>query len=319
MATRRADAPETKLQWSIGIYAGPSPFRLAPLRRVGNPVLTPADVTDVPAETVADPFMLRVGQTWHMFFEVWNRHAARGQIGLAVSQDCLTWAYQGIVLEEPFHLSYPYVFEYEHNYYMIPESHEAESVRLYRATGFPAGWAYAGTLLDGGYFADPSVFRHDGTWWLFADTSTSRESAQEFKHDTLSLFHADHLHGPWREHPQNPLVAGDARIARPGGRVLILNEKIIRFAQDCYPVYGKQLRAFQVTELTTRTYRERPVSWRPVLKAGGGGWNSAGMHHVDAHLGDGQWIACVDGLGPAAMAAERGTAGLARRKSEGAR
>jgi hypothetical protein len=182
---------------------------------------------------------------------------------------------------------------------MIPESHEAESVRLYRAIEFPARWTCTGTLLEGGYFADSSVFFHDGAWWMFADTS--QKCGEEYGHDTLSLFSADHLQGPWRQHPQSPLITGDARIARPGGRVLTANEKIIRYAQDCYPVYGRQLLAFEITELTPRTYRERPVSGRPVLTASGNGWNSDGMHHVDPHLtADGRWIACVDGFGVAA-------------------
>ena len=309
-------APEAK-QWSIGIYAGPSPFKLAPHRRARNPVLTPADITDVPAATVADPFMLRVAQTWYMFFEVWNRQTNRGQIGLAVSRDGLSWTYRGIVLAEPFHLSYPYVFEHEHDFYMIPESHQAESVRLYRAVEFPTRWACTGTLLEGGYFVDSSVFRHNGAWWLFVDTS--QKFGEDYKHDTLSLFSADHLQGPWRQHPQSPLVAGDARVARPGGRVVTVNEKITRYAQDCYPVYGRQLWAFQITELTPRTYRERPVSGRPILRASGSGWNGAGMHHVDPHLSaGGQWIACVDGFGVAAKrpAPERSTEHLAEQRTE---
>ena len=39
-----------------------------------------------------------------------------------------------IVLAEPFHLSYPYVFEWQGSHYMIPESGAAKSVRLYRAS-----------------------------------------------------------------------------------------------------------------------------------------------------------------------------------------
>ncbi len=297
-AASEVDAPVAK-QWSIGIYAGPSPLNLAPHREIQNPVLTAADVSDVPAATVADPFMLKVAQTWHMFFEVMNQRTAKGQIGWAVSQDALRWTYRGIVLAEPFHLSYPYVFEHDHNFYMIPESHEAGSVRLYQATEFPARWTWIATLLEGGYFVDSSVFRHDGAWWLFVDTS--QKFGDEYKHDTLSLFSADRLEGPWRPHPQSPLIVGNARIARPGGRVVTVQEKIIRYGQDCYPVYGTQLRAFQVTELTLKTYRERPVSRRPTLKGSGRGWNSAGMHHCDPHPSPGgRWVACVDGFGVAA-------------------
>jgi hypothetical protein len=115
------------------------------------------------------------------------------------------------------------------------------------------------------------------------------------KHDTLRLYYADELTGPWVEHPKSPLVKGDASNARPAGRALVCDGKVVRFAQNSVPYYGTDVRAFEVTELTTRTYRERAVG-RPVLGPGGSGWNACGMHHVDAHvLGDGSWIASVDG------------------------
>jgi hypothetical protein len=76
----------------------------------------------------------------------------------------------------------------------------------------------------------------------------------------------------------------------------VLNDTIIRYAQDCYPIYGTQLRSFEITELGTKTYREREVIEEPVLKPAGSGWNASGMHHIDAHqLADGRWMACVDG------------------------
>ncbi len=58
-------------EWSIGIYAGTSPLDLLPHGR-SNPVLTARDVTDVPAAFVADPFMIKNGPRWYMFFEVFN-------------------------------------------------------------------------------------------------------------------------------------------------------------------------------------------------------------------------------------------------------
>ena len=102
--------------------------------------------------------------------------------------------------------------------------------------------------------------------------------------------------GPWREHPANPIVSGNKHNARPAGRVLTFDGKLIRFSQDCVPAYGTQVRAFEILELTTTSYVEEEVQCSPVLVASGVGWNAAGMHHVDAHLcEDGSWIACVDG------------------------
>src|SRR5689334_17430674 len=99
--------------WSIGIYTGNSPYDLSPAAEVSNPVLTAANVTDIPAAFVADPFMLRN----HMFFEVLRNDRPIGEIGLATSDDGFAWTYKQIVLREDFHLSYPYVFEWENAVY----------------------------------------------------------------------------------------------------------------------------------------------------------------------------------------------------------
>ena len=273
------------------MYVGESPLALSPFEDVCNPVLTSSDVSDVPAAFVADPFMLKTDRAWHMFFEVMNRQTGKGEIGLASSDDALQWTYQRIVLAEPFHLSYPYVFEWMGDYYMVPESYQSGSIRLYRALQFPTRWSLVATLLSGGVFLDPSICRFEGTWWMFAETNA------DHKFDTLRLYYADDLSGPWHEHERSPIVEGNPHFARPGGRVLVLGERVIRYAQDCYPVYGTQVRAIEVTELTRHGYREELVRDQAVVAASGCGWNACGMHHVDPHLlKDGRWLACVDGF-----------------------
>jgi hypothetical protein len=272
--------------WSIGIYAGPSPFELAPTTR--NPVLSAVDVSDVDAYYVADPFMLRHETGWHMYFEVLLRASRRGVIGLATSSDARDWRYRGVVLEQPYHLSYPQIFAWSGAIYMLPEAIGAGAVRLFRATRFPDRFEPAGDLIEG-VWADPTIFFERGLWWLLACSTP-------FENRTLHLFFAEQLLGPWRPHPQSPIVADDRHIARPGGRVLRLDGKLIRFAQDCIPRYGTRLQAVEMTELSRRRYAERICSANPILTPAGEGWNSVGMHHMDAHsLPDGTWIACVDG------------------------
>jgi hypothetical protein len=279
---------EEQMRWSIGIYAGPSPLELAPPEGIENPVLVPEDVTDVQAQFLADPFMVPTDSTWFMFFEVYNAAARQGDIGLASSPDGMHWTYQEIVLDEPFHLSYPHVFEWGGRYYMTPESYEAFSLRLYRAEDFPRGWTFVGTL-RGGINVDPTVFRHDDRWWMYVSTSPWGDG-------TLRLFGADSLAGEWREHPASPLVVDDPNGARPGGRVVSLDGRLLRFAQDDYPGFGNRLVAFEILRLTPDLYEERRVEGGPVLQASGSGWNADGMHHADAHrIGSHRWIACVDG------------------------
>lgn len=269
--------------WSIGIYTGQSPYDLSSPTHISNPVLTAASVTDIPAAFVADPFMLGS----HMFFEVMRNDAPIGEIGLASTANGFEWTYKQIVLCEDFHLSYPYVFEWQGSYYMIPETLRSNAVCLYQAEDFPFRWSRKARLLEGQY-ADPSIVHHNDLWWMFVCSTP-------YQHDTLRLYFAEELTGPWHEHPQSPIIRGDMRRARPAGRVLEVDNKLIRFAQDCVPRYGSRVRAFDVLELTTTSYKEVENAASHVLQPNTG-WNARGMHHVDAHLRpDGSWVACVDG------------------------
>ena len=272
--------------WSIGIYTGLSPFELHDPENISNPVLTGKDVTDIDAKFVADPFMAVENGHFYMFFEVLNRANSQGDIGYAESEDGEKWEYKKIVIDEPFHLSYPYVFKWEDSYYLIPESHEDLSIRLYRATSFPGEWQFVKRIFNGEHYVDPSIFRYENTWWLFYTNP---------KNDALNLYYSDQLMGNWVPHPMNPIVKLNMHIARPGGRVLMHDGHLYRFTQDTEPRYGIQVFVFEILELSKTAYKEKIVSERPVVTMTGEGWNARGMHHVDAHFVKERWIASVDG------------------------
>jgi hypothetical protein len=275
-----------KSRWSIGMYVGPGLEALGDPPGVANPVLTARDVNDVPARSVADPFLVRRGGAWSMFLEVYNTANERGELAHADSADGLRWSYRGVVLREPFHLSYPHVFEWSGRFYMIPETRQDHSVRLYVAEEFPARWSPAGVLLRG-YYADPTVICHGERLWMFVQRGL----------DELRLFGSEQPEGPWREHPRSPLRVGDRRLSRPGGRMLHHEGRLYRFAQDGLPNYGRSVRAVEIDRLDESEYQEHEIETSPILTASRVGWNAMGMHHIDAHwLESGHWLAAVDGV-----------------------
>jgi hypothetical protein len=277
-------------QWTIGIYRGNSPFSFNnPLNRI-NPVLKAEHVTDVSAKFVADPFILKEAKTWYLFFEVYNNDTQQGDLAVATSNNSWIWHYQQIVIDEPFHLSYPYVFKWEDEYYLIPESFEANSIRLYKAENFPTKWSFVDTLVEGRDFVDNSIAYFNNKWWLFASTTSN---------DTLYLYYADNLGGPWMEHPESPIVDGNNHIARPSGRVLVYQDRIYRYTMDVDPPFGThQILALEITSITPTSYSEKLVQEDPILVASGSGWNGQAMHQLDpVQIGPNSWIAAVDGFG----------------------
>jgi len=274
-------------QWSIGIYEGTSPFDLKETKDLPNPVIRGSDIKDRDISFVADPFMVIKDDKFYMFFEAMDDRRKKGLIACAESQDCKKWNYKEIILEENFHLSYPYVFEWNGNYYLIPESGEDFSVRLYKASFFPSSWEYIGSLLTGKAFMDPSVFHHKDSWWMFVSYPDC---------DVLDLYYSDELFSGWKPHPMNPIIKNDKKFSRPGGRVFSFNKKLYRIGQDCQNYYGMQLHAREIVTITKVLYEEINVSSNPVLTKSGKGWNKVGMHHLDPHWYGGKWISAVDGM-----------------------
>lgn len=281
-----------EVRWSIGMYSGESPFRLSPRPGIANPILDPLYIKETNAWFCADPFLVKENGMWYVFFELLHTKTTidktQGDIAVAVSSDGVSWEYKGIVLDEKFHLSQPYVFSWDGNYYMIPETSRSKEVRLYKAVQFPYKWEFVKTLMKGIY-NDAAIIYYNNKWWMFAETTPAA-------HDTLRLYYADTPLGEWHEHPKSPIIQGNPHIARPAGRFIILNDSVIRFAQDCKPLYGRRVNAFEITKLTEDDYIEQPRPENPILKESGSGWNTQGMHTIDAIQTDSEnWVAFVDG------------------------
>lgn len=280
---------KSESRWAIGIYTGPSPLQLSPDPKVVNPVLTADQVHDLKnVDTLAHPFMMVEGSHYYMFFTTKYLKTEESGIGLGESDNGRVWHYKHLVIKEPYTLAYPDVFQWQKNYYMIVESYTQTFVRLYKATAFPDKWEYQKNLLTGDHFISPTLVRYKKIWWMFTGVPGNA---------SLRLFYARDFRGPWTEHPMSPLIKNDLHTARPAGRPFILNGKLYRLGMDCLPVYGYQVHAFEITEISTTKYAEKMLE-TPVVKASGRGWNAEAMHHVDTHqIGRNQWIATVDALG----------------------
>jgi hypothetical protein len=202
----------------------------------------------------ADPFVVDAEGTSYIFFEDFSYLTGKGVVSCLELREGRA-ASPRVVLERPYHLSYPSVFSWSGQWYMTPETEENRTVELYRAVDFPWTWELAGTLLEGIQAVDPTVFHHGGLFWMFATVAATGASWQ----DELSLFHSEKLEGPWRPHARNPVVS-DVRHARPAGYPFFENGILYRPSQDCAVSYGHSITINRVDVLNPEQYRETPVT-----------------------------------------------------------
>ena len=279
-------------RWAIGLLRGPSLDRLKP-SDIPNPIVAAADFERWNGKAVADPFAIFRDGAWYLFFELFQNGSENAVIGASRSENLQNSEPLGIVLKQPHHLSYPFVFEYDGQVYMMPESKSVKRVDVFRAVDFPFHWTFEKTILRG-RLMDCSMAHHQGLYWIFAG----------WRSYGLKLFYAKHPLGPWKSHWM-PCIRGYSRSSsRPGGRPAFQNNHLVRFSQDCEECYGHQLRAWNVTQMNRLWYSEVPLYREPILSGSGEGWNSRCMHHIDAFrvpavnggLGaEGEWMAFVDG------------------------
>lgn len=203
----------------------------------------------------ADPFVLCNNGTTFVFFEAWSEDDSKGTIWVATVDPHHLWSQPERVLERSYHLSYPFVFEWLGDLYMLPETHHNHTIELYRAVNFPWQWDLAEVLMDGVDAVDSTLFEYNGRWWMFS--AGFGDSGARLRH--LSVFHAKSPFGPWQPHPCNPVV-NNLSAARPAGRVFVDNGQLIRPSQDCRLRYGHAIAWNRVDLLNEREYHETRVA-----------------------------------------------------------
>jgi len=202
----------------------------------------------------ADPFVLVRGDVAHVFCEEVPFATGKGVIS-HFTIDAEGRSEPRPVLERPYHLSYPFVFERDGEVWMIPESSSNRTVELYRAERFPDRWVKEADLLDGVLADDATLVEHGGKLWMFASV---RDWPQASSWEALGLFHADALEGPWQAHAGNPVLL-DPAAARPAGAMFQHDGTLIRPAQDCRDGYGAGLAFARVDRLDEQGFAQTVV------------------------------------------------------------
>jgi hypothetical protein len=221
------------------------------------------DIADPGFRFYADPFPYTFGGKTFVFVEEFDHRDGKGAISAIPFDERGQIGPAKSVLSEPWHLSYPFLFEYRGEVWMIPESSEDKKISLYRADPFPSQWTFEVDIIDDTDAHDASLLQFAGKLWIFATVRDELGGAM----DSLSIFFADELFGPWSAHPRNPVLI-DAGGARQAGQFHQCEGKLWRPVQDCRGGYGRALGLAEVTTLDEHDFNQvvhtvlRPdVSW----------------------------------------------------------
>ena len=210
-----------------------------------------------PTIIVADPFLFVHNDALFLFYEQKKlRH--NGTIMMTRTDDLEHWSEPVEVLREPFHLSYPWVFEKDGHIYMMPETCGDKSVRLYEAFAPNlTEFRLVKKLIEQDddnldfSFSDSSVVEWDGKCYLF---TTVRKGGV----NQLRLFCSNEFMGEYHEHPKSPICVSN-KYGRNAGHFTEYGGALYRFAQDCEKGYGENIHVLQVKKLSADNYQEDVV------------------------------------------------------------
>ncbi len=204
---------------------------------------------------LADPFLIKHNKKAYCFAEEYDHVKKRGHIV------CINLNKQEpnkkIVLNENFHLSFPFIFKFKNNFFMCPDSSDISEIRLYKSTNFPLKWKFYKTIKKNINSVDNIIFKKNNLWWLF--TNIDRSNSKDFSHD-LSIFFSKKgpLTDKWKSHPQNPIKI-DSIESRNAG-LIFEKKKVIRVSQEQgFDNYGENINFHEIKILNKKVYFEKKI------------------------------------------------------------
>eukprot|EP00943_MAST-04B_sp_MAST-4B-sp1_P004024 g4024.t1 len=319
--------------WAVATYqsTGIDPINYN-TATIFNPVQTAADVKpssklkkktgrntpsndNIKALFVADPFLVPYyyndankivsdrkqyehdNKAWFMFTEILDSNDQKGKIGLHVSNNNLnSFTFKGLVLEEPWHLSFPYIIPYKNEFYMTTSGTSGIISKpyflwLYKAVKYPYKWGRFKMILDDQTDSppvDPAIIVYNDVYYLFTrdNTLNNGEGMERLFYNTNGLYE-----GRYVEHPMSRKYN-----VRQSGRI-VFNADVIKPHWVVFHHTDKYVYGLKLSNLTTTTYRydfkQQTLLLAPIENSN---FAKNGMHTLSLVRTDkNKWVGVCDG------------------------
>ena len=205
----------------------------------------------------ADPFVIEKDNKSYCFVECFDYSEKKAKINVYELSE-KEYTFIGTALEESFHLSFPYIFEFNNDIYMIPESSKNRDIRLYKCSNFPLEWNLEEVLINDIDAADTMILRKDKMWWMLTNEDPLFLGNHNYQ---MNIYYSKELVSDnWQPHKNNPIIMNSEK-GRNGG-ILFNNQDIFRVSQKFgfYKKYGENFAIHKIENLSENTYSEKTIS-----------------------------------------------------------
>lgn len=181
----------------------------------------------------ADPFIYEKDGEVDLFFEFYSikkRKAALGHKRISDTNEKIN-----IIYEFEGHSSYPCIFEWNEELYIIPETKAEKELVLLRCIEYPHKWIKESVLLKDVDFVDSTPFKINGKNEIFLYSEVNEGNVDSI----LYIGELDVNSGS--VHNITELMKYNSSIGRPAGHVLYQDQNIIRVTQPGINHYGEKI------------------------------------------------------------------------------
>ncbi len=179
----------------------------------------------------ADPFVFVKNDVTYVFAEFYDYKFGKGCISyITIDENLIQNCSWKCIIEEPYHLSFPFIFEEDGDIYIMPESNRGNCLSKYKAIDFPDKWEKQD--IDSGHrFADTALFRmNERLFGYTLELKTDTDQAGRifsYKKNQIDLL--------------DEIYSLNKKNRRLGGAFFECNGRMIKCAQDCTDTYGGAL------------------------------------------------------------------------------
>ena len=211
----------------------------------------------------ADPYILLHDNFYYIFFEHYDYN--RGKIAYVKLDKNLNTIIEPTILNLCIetHLSYPYIFSENNEYYMIIESCHSSSVPIYKCKNFPDEWELVkkNILDEPNHCADNSIIKHNNLYYLF--THNYKESIAGHKRYHFEIYYSKSLLGKYNKHKiVNSIIdKNNEHNTRGAGKIFKINNELIRPAQfSDRGINGEGVIFYKIKKLSSTEFNEEPIN-----------------------------------------------------------
>ena len=201
----------------------------------------------------ADPFLYKYKNRDYLFFENFNIKKQKGKISVG---ELINNSLVNIkdILNFNYHMSYPFVFNFKKNIFLIPETSSKKRIEIWKSVSFPYKWKLYKILFENESHADVTLLKNKKNIWLF-----SNKSVDKFNDHLSELYIYKVMDSNFNKilsHQHNPVIC-DTRRARNAGNFYFEKNIIIRPSQiNLKNIYGYGLNLNKIKKLSLNNYVE---------------------------------------------------------------